>query len=148
MLLPTVSGKSWICQVLLFIFSRDTSPIGNKTPDREFHWSTAHEFCSCLRIWNCKSACSAGKFVRKLVLLREIKGSLEKIVTPKGIFSREWKSSKKKQSLVYKMHGDIQNSAIKDRHEFHVKTHKDLEMLILPTPILPTNKFSLRVALL
>ena len=46
------------------------------------------------------------------------------------------------------MHGDIQNSAIKDRHEFHVKTHKDLEMLILPTPILPTNKFSLRVALL
>ena len=88
MLLPTVSGKSWICQVLLFIFSRDTSPIGNKTPDREFHWSTAHEFYSCLRIWNCKSACSAGKFVRKLVFLREIKGSLEKIVSPKGIFSR------------------------------------------------------------
>ena len=28
MLLSTASGKSWICQVLLFIFSRDTSPIG------------------------------------------------------------------------------------------------------------------------
>ena len=82
------------------------------------------------------------------MLLREIKGSLEKIVSPKGIFSREWKSSKKKQSLVYEMHGDIQNSAIKDRHEFDVKIHKDLEMLILPTPILPTNKFSLKVALL
>ena len=32
--------------MLFFIFSRDTSPIENKTPDREFYWShcTKNEF--------------------------------------------------------------------------------------------------------
>ena len=30
----------------------------------------------------------------------------------------------------------IQNSAIKGYHEFHVNSPKDLEMLILPTPML------------
>ena len=30
----------------------------------------------------------------------------------------------------------IQNSAIKGRHEVHVKTHEDLKMLILFTPFL------------
>ena len=31
-------------QVLAFIVSRDTSPIGNKVPDQEFYWSANHEF--------------------------------------------------------------------------------------------------------
>ena len=34
MSLPRVSRKSWICQVLLYIYSRGTLPIGKKTPDR------------------------------------------------------------------------------------------------------------------
>ena len=37
MLLPTASGISWIYQVLPFVVTRDTSPIGNKISDREFY---------------------------------------------------------------------------------------------------------------
>ena len=37
----------------------------------------------------------------------------------------------------------IQNSAIKGRHEFHVKTHKDLEMLIFPTTTLLLTRLTL-----
>ena len=35
-LLPTAMRRSWIYQVLLFIVSRDISPIGSKAPDPKF----------------------------------------------------------------------------------------------------------------
>ena len=43
-LLPTASRKLWIYKMLPFIVSQDISPIENKVPDREFYWSTDHEF--------------------------------------------------------------------------------------------------------
>ena len=44
--------------------------------------------------------------------------------------------AQKMRAQVYKMKIEIQNSAIKGYHEFHVKSHKDLEMLILAAPTL------------
>ena len=41
-----------------------------------------------------------------------------------------------RKRIVYKIKIVAQNSAIKGEHEFHVSSHKDLEILILPTPIL------------
>ena len=49
-LLPAALRKLWIYQVLHFIVSRDTSPIGNKVPDLEFCWSTNHGFYTRLEI--------------------------------------------------------------------------------------------------
>ena len=77
MLLPTALKKSFIYQVLLFIVSRETSPIGNKVPDWEFYWSTDDEFYTRLEIWNCRSVCSTDKFGRKLILLCKNESSLE-----------------------------------------------------------------------
>ena len=106
MLLSTVSRKSWVCQVLLFIFSWNTSPIGKKSPDREFYWSVSHEFHSWLGIWNYKLVRFAYKFVWKSMLLRQNNNnnnSNEKIekkyFTFIALFSEEWKSSQKKESL-------------------------------------------------
>ena len=69
------------------------------------------------------------------MLLRKSESSLEKKNSfTEGTCSSEWKSSKKMESLQDK--SVIQNSAIKGYHEFHVNSPKDLEMLILPTPML------------
>ena len=78
MLLPTASGISWIYQVLPFVVTRDTSPIGNKISDREFYWSAAREFYFWLWIWNCKSPWFVDKYIRKLMLKRKYKSYLEK----------------------------------------------------------------------
>ena len=76
-----------------FIVSGDTSPIGNKIPDRKFYWSTDYKFHSRLGILNCKSDWSAEKFARKLMLLR-------KLFHQRTFFqASKWKSSKKKESL-------------------------------------------------
>ena len=69
MLLLTVLRKSWICQVLPFIVSRDISPIGNNVDDREFYLSVDHELYTRLGIGNCTSVWSPDKFVRKLMLV-------------------------------------------------------------------------------
>ena len=50
MLLPAALRKSWLYQVLLFVFNQDTLPIGNKFPDREFDGSTDQGFYSRLGI--------------------------------------------------------------------------------------------------
>ena len=71
MLLPTVMRKSWIYQMLHFVVSRDISLIENKVTDRQFYWSSDHEFYLRLRISNCKSVWSANRFVRKLMSLRK-----------------------------------------------------------------------------
>ena len=99
-LLPTTLRKSCIYQILPFIINRDISSIGNKVPDREFYWSVDHEFYSRLGIWNCKSAWSAEKFLRKLMLLRRNESSSEqKTVSLKGFLSSKLKSSRKNVSL-------------------------------------------------
>ena len=54
------------------------------------------------------------------MLLRKNESSLEKKVSPKYFFSREWKSSKKKESLAVR-----QNSVNKGFHELHVRSHED-----------------------
>ena len=96
MLLPTALRKSWMYEVLLFIVSRDTLPIGNKFPDREFYWSAEHEFYSRLGIRNCKSVLS----VDKLMLLRKSDSSLEiKQFYRRLLFSGKSKSNKKKENL-------------------------------------------------
>ena len=48
--------------------------------------------------------------------------------------------SKYIKELVYKVKVVIQNSAIKCYHEFHLRSHKDLEMLILAAPFLLLTK--------
>ena len=53
MLLSAALEKSWIYQLLPFIVSRNTLPIRNKFPDREFYLSVDHEFYSRLGIWSC-----------------------------------------------------------------------------------------------
>ena len=60
--------KSLIYQVLPFIVSQVTSPIGHKVLDREFYLSADYEFYSTLVIWNCKSVRSPDKFVKKVML--------------------------------------------------------------------------------
>ena len=50
MLLPTALRKSWIYEVLHFIVSWDTSPIGNKVTDREFYWRADQELYTRLGI--------------------------------------------------------------------------------------------------
>ena len=116
MLLPTALRKLWIYQVLSLILSWNTSPIRNKIPDQEFFWGADHEFYSRLRIWNCKLAWSLD--------------SLQKIS------SENWRYCTKVKAHVYKMKVVIQNSAIKDYHKFHIRLHKDLEIIILMALIL------------
>ena len=74
LLFPTNFRRSWIYLVFAFVI-QDTS-IGNKIPDWEFYWALDHEFFYGLGIWNYKPAWSAGKFVRKLMLLRENENSM------------------------------------------------------------------------
>ena len=78
-------------QVLLFIVSRDISPIGSKVPDRKFSWSDDHEFYTKLEFWNSKSMWSTDKFVTKLLLLRKNKSSLEKNSVTEGFFFKRVK---------------------------------------------------------
>lgn len=77
MLTTAASGKSWICKLLPFVVSRDTSPTGNRISDLEFYWGVTQEFYSWLEIWNCEWNWWAGKFVKKPILLRQNKSSLE-----------------------------------------------------------------------
>ena len=58
----------------------------------------------------------------------------QKLFHLKIFFSSKWKSSNKKESLQDEV--VRQNSAIKSYHEFHVRSHKELEMLIMATPFL------------
>ena len=78
MLLPNALRRSWIYQMLPFIFSQDISPIRNKVPVREFCWSVDREFYSRLGIWNCISVWSADEFAWKLMLLCKNESSLKK----------------------------------------------------------------------
>ena len=88
-LLTTVWRESWIYQVLPFIDSRDTSPVGNKVSDWKFFWSADHDFYTILRIWNHKSVWSTDKFVRKLILQCKNESSLKKIT--EGFFFKRVK---------------------------------------------------------
>ena len=131
MLLPSTLKKCWIYQVLSFILSRDTSSIENKVPDWEFYWSAHHEFYTRLRIWNFRSVWST----EKLISLSQNENSSEKKNSFNEIsFSRESKCSKKKK--ISKMEIVIQSLAIKCYYEFHLSSHKDLEMLILAATFL------------
>ena len=80
-----------------FIVSRENSPTGNKILDRNF---TEVRSWVLFLIGNPKLKISLVRrqIVRKLMLLRKDKSSLEKKIT-KGFFSSEWKSSKKKETL-------------------------------------------------
>ena len=123
---------------LLFIVSRETLPIGNKVPNREFYWSPDRKFYSRLGIWSCKSVWSTDNFVKKLIFLRKNESSLEKENSfIKGFFSSKSKFIKK---VVYKAKVVIQNSAIKCYHELHLIPRKDLEMLILAAPLFLLTK--------
>ena len=111
-----------------FIVSGDTSPIGNKIPDRKFYWSTDYKFHSRLGILNCKSDWSAEKFARKLMLLR-------KLFHQRTFFQESrWKSSKKKESLQDE--GNYTTLSYQNYQEFYVRSNKDLEILLLTAPIL------------
>ena len=95
MLLPTALKKLWIYKV-----NRNTSLIGNIVPDREFHWSSDHEFYTRLRIWNWKSVWSTAISIRKPMLLCKNESSLKRKQFHWRIFySSESKSSKTKESL-------------------------------------------------
>ena len=100
LLLPAIFRKSYIYQVLHLTFSLDTSSIAKKILDYEFDWAVGHEFYYGLGIRNCKSAWSADKFDKKLMLLRKNQSSLEKnFIHQKIFFSSEWKSNNKKERL-------------------------------------------------
>ena len=133
--LLTALKKSWIYQVLLFIVSRDTSPIENKVPGRELYWNTDHEFFTRLGIWNCRSVWSTDKFVRKLILLRKNESSLGKKRFYWRIFFQLSRNPVRNRK-VSKTEVEIQSLAIKSYHEFYLSSHKDLEMLILVFPFL------------
>ena len=75
------------------------------------------------------------------MLLRENNSFLEKNSFTKGFF--QGSKNRVRERNVYKMKVVIQNSAIKGRHEFHLKTHKDLEMLILSTSFLLLTRLTL-----
>ena len=115
-----------------FIVSRDISPIGNNVDDREFYLSVDHELYTRLGIGNCTSFWSPYKFVRKLMLVY-------KSDTEAFFFFHAIRNPVRKRK-VYKTKVVIQNSAIKCYHEFHVRSHKDLETLILEAPFLLLTK--------
>ena len=126
--------------MLLFTVSRNTSPIGNKVPDREFNWSNDHEFYTRLGI--SRSVWSTGKFVKKLILLRKNKSSLEKkTVLLKDFFQASRNPIRKRK--VSKTEVVIQSLTIKCYDELHLSSHKDLEMLILAAPFLLLMKMIL-----
>ena len=107
--LLTAFRRSWIYQELPCIVSLNTSSIGNKIPDWELCWAVDHEFY--YRIWNCKSAWSGNKFIRKLTnninfltnlpenVITQRWKLFRKFFSPKHFFSNELKSSEKKESL-------------------------------------------------
>ena len=109
LLLSTAFRRSWIYQELPYIVSQDTSSIGNKILDWELCWDVYHEFY--YSVWNCKSAWSADKLIRKLMnninFLTNLPGNVitqrwklfRKKFSPKDFFSNELKSSEKKESL-------------------------------------------------
>ena len=128
----------------LFV-SKETWPVRNKVPNREFYWSADHEFYIRLRNWNRKSVWCAGKFVRKIMLLSKSESSLEKKQFHLSIFSQTSRKPIRKRK-VYKTKVVIQNSAIKCHHEFHVRSHKNSSISIGYFFSL-TNKSNLIVAL-
>lgn len=76
---------------------------------------------------------------KKLISVRKIESFLEKnILSPTDSFSSKWKLVRKRESLQDE--GIDLNLAFKDYYEFHEQLHKDLEMLILVTPILLLTK--------
>ena len=72
------------------------------------------------------------------MLLGKKESSLRKTVSLKNIFQACQNPVRKRK--VYKTKVMIQNSAIKCYHEFHVRSHKDLETLILEAPFLLLTK--------
>ena len=70
MLLPIALRKSWIYQVLPFIVTRDTSPIGNKVSDQKFFWSADMNFIPDWKSEIVYQRGSADKSVREFMLLR------------------------------------------------------------------------------
>ena len=122
MLLPTTLKKLWIYKV-----NRNTSLIGNIVPDREFHWSSDHEFYTRLRIWNWKSVWSTAISIRKPMLLCKNESFLKRKQFHWRIFFQV-SQNPVRQRKVYKMMAVIQNSAIKYYHAFHVRSHKNSEM--------------------
>ena len=124
MLLPTALRKLWIYQVLPFIVSRNILPIGNKFLIGDFDGMLIINFFPDLEseivVW------SVDKFIRKL---------MKKKVSFKELFFQASRNPVRKRN-VYKTKLVIQNSATKYYHKFHLRSHKDLEMLILVAPFL------------
>ena len=90
--------------------------------------------------WESEIANQSGlKFVRKLMLLRKNKISLEKKTVSLTDFYQASRNPVRKKKLN-KTKVVIQNLAIKCYHEFHVKSHKVLEKLILAAPFLLLTK--------
>ena len=73
------------------------------------------------------------------MLLRKSESSLEKkAVSVKEFFQAIPNPIRKRK--VYKTKVVIENSATKCYHEFHLRSHKDLEMLILVAPFFLETK--------
>lgn len=62
-------------------------------------------------------------------------------ISPKDFFQARGNPVRK--SKAYKMRIMKQNSAVEGCHEFPVKAHKDLEVLLFQTPILLLTRLTL-----